>query len=520
MKFLQNTLKRSLAPPFLLGCLVVPIILISAYVKNRTSSRTYPEKGNFGNPTVDSGVNVVAQKIGLNYDSQEAPSARTITTDGNTYEELLKRYDVVKSSAIEELKRRQEMCRIVEEMVAGGHYEEAQNLVMKLGEGVLREGLIHSLFSRNSERLSALVTRVTESGFSEREQLCAWTGIMQNLSREDGPAKVVSLLESDHDLGIDEVDYLLQGAIHFINPSMLAASYWSDSSDLSSHPSKSESERRLAEIEKMFEGPVLKSPELRHSFYDLLVDELRGPMTDQSLSVLIEHYDSLDPETRAEIGGQVMNSMFAESPSKALEAIRAFGNNSDLPVMLSEGIKGWLRNDSLKVETWLAAEGPAFGQNSFDAMTKTVVSFLSEKNRLDDASAWASKISDPDLRRQAEGVVWTKDRDTLRNSVILDPVGTVDAIVSGQSKYADYLLEGAMTTWVEKDFDKANQWYQESWKTLPASKAQYIAAAFAKQAANQGDTATARQWASHIQDAKTKDRVNTVITKAESRPKP
>jgi hypothetical protein len=93
----------------------------------------------------------------------------------------------------------------------------------------------------------------------------------------------------------------------------------------------------------------------------------------------------------------------------------------------------------------------------------------------------------------------------------------LQSIVSGKSNYNDYWLEEAMSTWVAKDFDKAQEWYQKNWNSMPANKSQYLAAAFAKQAIGQGDVATARQWAAHIQDAKTKQRIETGIAEAESK---
>lgn len=53
---------------------------------------------------------------------------------------------------------------------------------------------------------------------------------------------------------------------------------------------------------------------------------------------------------------------------------------------------------------------------------------------------------------------------------------------------------------------------------MPAGKAQSVAAAFATQATQKGDTATARQWATHIQDTKTKQRIEAAIAEAETDP--
>jgi hypothetical protein len=90
----------------------------------------------------------------------------------------------------------------------------------------------------------------------------------------------------------------------------------------------------------------------------------------------------------------------------------------------------------------------------------------------------------------------------------------VDKLVDGTASYDEYWIEEAVATWVSKDFDGAIAWYEEKWKSLPPSKAQYVAAAFASQSVGQKDFEAARQWADLIQDAKTKERINAAIAKA------
>lgn len=65
-----------------------------------------------------------------------------------------------------------------------------------------------------------------------------------------------------------------------------------------------------------------------------------------------------------------------------------------------------------------------------------------------------------------------------------------------------------------KDFDNAEKWYQDNWKNLPADKAQYAAASFAKQAIKTGDLDVTEQWLPYIKDPKTKARIEAEIDKA------
>jgi non-ribosomal peptide synthetase component F len=89
-------------------------------------------------------------------------------------------------------------------------------------------------------------------------------------------------------------------------------------------------------------------------------------------------------------------------------------------------------------------------------------------------------------------------------------------MIAGHSRHQDDWIEEAVATWSAKDPAKVQDWYHQNSQKLPAAKSQYFAAAFANQATEQGDTATARQWAGHIQDAKTKQRIEAGIAKAEA----
>jgi hypothetical protein len=107
------------------------------------------------------------------------------------------------------------------------------------------------------------------------------------------------------------------------------------------------------------------------------------------------------------------------------------------------------------------------------------------------------------------------EREALRAEAGQNPEKTLLSMISGESKYADYWLEEAVSIWMAKDFDKAQEWQQGNWESIPANKSQYLAAAFAKHAASQGAGESAREWASRIQDAKTKQRIDAGIAEAE-----
>jgi len=83
------------------------------------------------------------------------------------------------------------------------------------------------------------------------------------------------------------------------------------------------------------------------------------------------------------------------------------------------------------------------------------------------------------------------------------------------SRFSRIALWGeTLRVWMAKDFDNAEEWYRDNWKNLPADKAQYAAASFAKQAIKTGDLDVAEQWLPYIQDPKTKERIQAEFSKA------
>ncbi len=205
-----------------------------------------------------------------------------------------------------------------------------------------------------------------------------------------------------------------------------------------------------------------------------------------------------------------------DSAAAIAEVLKSPGSEALLGVALNY----WGSKDSQAASKWLSENGPGLSIKQYDSALVGVAELLAKKQNFTEASQLVSKIDDANVKSEAERVVWNAERDSLRENVRRDPAGALQSITSGQSKYADYWLEEAMGTWVAKDIDKAQAWYQQNWKSLPASKSQYLAAAFANQATQQGDVATARQWAALIQDEKTRDRINAGIATAEAHPKP
>ncbi len=213
----------------------------------------------------------------------------------------------------------------------------------------------------------------------------------------------------------------------------------------------------------------------------------------------------------------VKNSVRAGSSTAMEKLIGSINkiNGSTILALTHTGFMEWLAVDTAAARRWFEEKEESLDHKSKSAIESALAISLVRNGDLIDARRLAESIMDVETKSKVTGIIWTAERDSLRKEVGKDPAGTVQSIISGKSKYGDYWIEEAVGTWVAKDFDKAQDWYQQNWNSLPTGKSQYVAAAFATQATRQGDTATARQWAAHIQEPKTKQRIEAGIAKAE-----
>jgi len=180
------------------------------------------------------------------------------------------------------------------------------------------------------------------------------------------------------------------------------------------------------------------------------------------------------------------------------------------------GIAEWLGVDFNAATQWIDAKDAELSSSQKDVINGVLVQHSVKGDKLEEAWKRVAEINDPELRKKTEGDVWSAERNAIRRETTNNPSETIRSLVSGESKHADYWIEEAMMTWISNEPDKAEEWYQKNWKSLPPAKSQYIAAAYAKEALEAGDIATARQWTNLIQDPKTKDRIATSIDKAQS----
>jgi hypothetical protein len=181
----------------------------------------------------------------------------------------------------------------------------------------------------------------------------------------------------------------------------------------------------------------------------------------------------------------------------------------------AEILAALLGKDEGRADVWLGGVIDSSNASERDRFHHVHAEYLAKNGRISDAWELQNQIQDSGLKTKVEGIIWSMEREALRAEAGQDPENTLLSMISGESKYADYWLEEAVSTWMAKDFDKAQEWQRKNWESIPANKSQYLAAAFAKHAASQGAVESAREWASRIQDAKTKQRIDAGIAEAE-----
>ena len=250
----------------------------------------------------------------------------------------------------------------------------------------------------------------------------------------------------------------------------------------------------------------------------LYLNNLSGLYPIESLDVAARSLGNYDNSTR-ETYDRVLGEAFRSDPKAAIETLeRLFsqGAFSNSPKLIESALKRWMKYDQQAAVDWFSRSGKLGDV----VKSHAAMPFLQQAINSQDVSAarnWADQISDPNLKKEAEGQVWSLERGIVRGEASKDPAALMKSIVAGESSHQEYWMEEVFATWMAKEPTKAQDWYQKNWNTMPASKSQYLAAAFANQAINQGDADTARQWAAHIEDAKTKQRIEAGIVKAETK---
>jgi hypothetical protein len=349
------------------------------------------------------------------------------------------------------------------------------------GPGKSRCHLISTLFMA-SDRIDSLEAAFQKLEFPE-ELSAACSGISHNLCMVDSPEL------------IDPSKYAFLGS-RFNNVFQEALELY-----VSRFQSKPAAELSIAV------GKSIDLQPTKESKLEFLSKIVRIAPFDCWEHLVKNNIELTDPKQR-----ELLSLMFGRDATRAMTRIAEVPGGEKY---FSGAFQQWLGNDARKPIEWLEEYKEKLSLTQMDGAMQGIAEFAARKGDTDVAWQWVGKIADPVLRKAAEGKVWSVERSAVRQEVSRGPEAAIQSFLAGTSSHQDYWLQEAMLTWLEKEPEKVQDWYQKNWKTLPANKAQYVAAAFATQAVKQGDTATARQWAAHIQNPKTKQRVEDEIAKAE-----
>lgn len=208
--------------------------------------------------------------------------------------------------------------------------------------------------------------------------------------------------------------------------------------------------------------------------------------------------------------GVIATNALQKSPSLAMGL---FARDSRMSEYVSNAALKMMKIDRESYDAWYANEGKNLSNTAKDHLNLAETKFNLSAGSLDLAKSSVNNIIDPVVRKQAEGQVWSKEREMVRSAASQNPQQALADLIGGKSQHEPYWIEEVMDVWINKDFAQAEKWYQDNWNKIPAEKSQYMASSFAVRAIKAGDAVTAAQWIPYIQDPKTKTRVERELHK-------
>ncbi len=247
--------------------------------------------------------------------------------------------------------------------------------------------------------------------------------------------------------------------------------------------------------------------------FDLPLSKEAARITLLKLSELFpfDSWDELssgDVELSSAARQQIIARMFYKDPHKAVEKISSAKNGE---ADFNPAFKQWLEIDSAKPIEWLQSHATTLTESQKAHAAIGIARFSASQGDLDVAKQWVAQITDSELRRKAEGQVWTMERDIVRRKVSSNPQAAIQAMISDETQHAPYWIETAMNQWVSKDRDAAWSWYQANARTLTPQQNEAVALSYARQALKNGQADVAAQWAAQVVTTKFKDKITAEI---------
>jgi len=278
------------------------------------------------------------------------------------------------------------------------------------------------------------------------------------------------------------------------------------------HPgSEVENASLIKDIFKVFDSMNFQAQESKNQSMNYLYSSLavRYPFE------VWNEYIQIDGSKNSELLNSLTTKMASFDIAKTATLLIASPDYINPNILIDH----WGRNDSQSFKIWSEKniKENKLSQEVISSAKSKLIELEFNQSNVRESWAKLKTITDPKARENLEKRLWSKERNMVQNSVKAEPQKALEELVSGTSVHDSYWIEEAMDVWMQKDFDKAEKWYGDNWKSLPAEKAQYAAAAFAKNAIKAGDVDAAAQWLPYIQDPKTKARIQADVDKALSK---
>ena len=382
-----------------------------------------------------------------------------------------------------------------------------ETLLERFGPGSDRDRLIEELF-RNSSPVAGLGLLASVPAGSSKG--AAEIGLACRISVEPVATFVSNLATLNRVLSNQETNVVVSALSMRIDPELTSRIFGLEMQHSGKEGRSQRFQESLDALKRLESTGVLGGKEGRFDvFFENAI--LTAPFDVWKSLSDGEFLEGLSKESLDRKHGELIDAMVMANPQAAISSLMESAGDE---AALGRAAVAWLKKDSTAFEQWFESNRRTMAVEAVNGISASLADEYSKRGNIKEARQWLADISDPDVKRKVEGQVWGRERDQLRKDVGKAPRQTVDKLIDGTASYDAYWIEEAVATWVSKDFDGAIAWYEEKWKSLPPSKAQYVAAAFATQSVSQKDFDAARQWADLIQDAKTRERINAAIAKA------
>lgn len=177
----------------------------------------------------------------------------------------------------------------------------------------------------------------------------------------------------------------------------------------------------------------------------------------------------------------------------------------------------WVDLEVDQATGWFEENKASFEQTELDTFSVAFAKSVQVRDEYDAAWEWIEQVSDPELRKEISGKVWTHEREIILDEAQIDPAGTLGDLVTEGSVHPEFWIKEAFAQWNRSDSEKAATWYAENRESLTPDQNQHVARAYAEEAVASGNLDSAREWAEQVVDPGFLERLNQQITEAEQK---